>query len=55
MFSIQHVSILQKYGIPAVAQRVMNPTNIYDDDVGLIPGLLSRLRIYCCSELQCNS
>ena len=31
----------------------MNPTSIHED-VGLIPGSLSELKIYCCPELQCR-
>ena len=32
----------------------MNLTSIHED-VGLIPGVLSGLRIQCCSELRCRS
>ena len=36
-----------------MAQWLMNPTSIHED-VGLIPGLLSGLRIWCCCELWCR-
>ena len=37
-----------------MAQQVMNPTSIHDDE-GSIPVSLSGLRIQCCLELRCRS
>ena len=38
-------------GVPFVAQKLMNPTNIHEDAGSSIPGLISGLRIWCCHEL----
>jgi len=40
-------------GVPFVAQRLRNLTRIHED-AGLIPGLLSGLRIWCFHELWCR-
>ena len=37
-----------------MAQRLMNPTSIHEDE-GLISGLLSVLSIWRCCELWCMS
>ena len=42
------------YGVPAVAQRVKNPTSIYED-VCLIPVSLSGLKIWRCCKLRRRS
>ena len=44
----------KKIGVPVVAQRLMNLTNIHED-VGLILASLSGLRIQPCCELWCRS
>ena len=46
---IQHIK-----GRSCFRSVVMNPINIHEN-VGLIPGPLSGLRIRCCHELQCRS
>ena len=40
-------------GVPIVAQRLTNPTSIYED-MGSIPGPAHWLRIWCYCELLCN-
>ena len=42
---------LGKVGVPIVAQWVKNPTSIYED-VGLIPGLVQWVRIWCFHKLR---
>ena len=41
-------------GVPIMAQWLMNPTNIHEK-AGLIPALVSWLKIRRCCELQCRS
>ena len=41
-------------GVPVMLKWLTNPDGIHED-VGLIPGLLSGLRIWHCRELRCRS
>ena len=45
-----NIEYRKKWGVPVVAQWLTNLTSIHED-VGFIPGLLSGLKIWCCSEL----
>ena len=44
----------EREGVPVLAQRFTNPTNIHEN-VSLIPGLAQWSRIRCSQELQCRS
>ena len=44
----------EKVGVPFVAQRLMNPTRIHEDEVQSL-ALPSGLRIPHCRELWCRS
>ena len=46
---------IKRYGVPTVAQHVMNPTSIRED-VGLIPSLAQWIKdLVCCRRLQHSS
>ena len=41
-------------GVPVMSQRLVNPASIHED-TGLIPGLISGLKIQRCCKLWCRS